>query len=184
MKMLIEDLLTYSSVTFQKDEFAKVDLTEVVQQVINDLETHITEKNAVITLDRLPDVQGDKRQLTQLFTNLINNGLKYCKEDVAPIISVSCNVVDGTSSGFESADAKKKYFLIQVSDNGIGFEQEHAQRIFQVFQRLHGKQDYPGTGVGLAIVQKVVTNHHGLIAAESEPGTGSVFKILLPRHQE
>ncbi|MCW3106543.1 MAG: hypothetical protein JWQ09_1049, partial [Segetibacter sp.] len=114
-------------------------------------------------------------QLRQLFQNLLSNSLKYSKAEVSPIISIECNEVVKQTNG-----ATKNFYGIKISDNGIGFEQENAERIFKVFQRLHGQSEFPGTGIGLAIVHKVVENHHGFISAEGHPGEGSTFTILFP----
>jgi signal transduction histidine kinase len=127
-------------------------------------------------------VTGHKRQLQQLFHNLIQNALKYSQKHVTPHVTVTAEIVTGESSSFNLPEEKKsdQYHLIKVQDNGIGFEQEYAERIFKMFQRLHGKTEYSGSGVGLAIVKRVVENHKGYIAAESKPGEGATFKILLP----
>ena len=142
----------------------------------------VSETNAIIRLKRLPEINGDEGQLRQLFQNLIGNAIKYHKADVVPEVNVTCTIVEATSPVVDKQTEGKKgnHYLIEISDNGIDFEQKYSDKIFQVSQRLHGRSEYEGTGVGLAIVQKVVTNHKGHITAESEPGKGSRFKILLP----
>jgi hypothetical protein len=148
-----------------------VDLNEKVKQALEDLDLDIEEKGAVVNVGQLPVVKGYRRQLQQLFQNLISNAVKYSKEDVPPRIEISAGEVER---------AGRRYHLIQVADNGIGFEQEYEDKIFQMFSRLHGKQEYSGTGVGLSIVKKVVENHDGFIKVASEPGIGSNFGICLP----
>ena len=175
MRVLIDDLLAYSKVSVPTPLQKDVALQEVVQDVLTDLEASINEKGATITTDALPVVKGDDVQLRQLFQNLLSNALKYTSEGVAPVVNIryerSVLKLNGTEQTFH---------CIAVTDNGIGFEQQYAERIFQVFQRLHGKSEYPGTGVGLAIAQKVVINHHGILKAKSEPGHGATFSVYLP----
>lgn len=182
MSLLIDDLLDYSHVSMGVDLLEKIDLNKKLQIVVNDLEVAIAEKGATVVIKNLPTVTGHRRQLQQLFHNLIQNALKYSKSDVAPQIIITSEVVKGSQSTFDLPEENKEslYHLIQVQDNGIGFDQEHAERIFQMFQRLHGRSEYQGSGVGLAIVRKVIENHNGRIAALSNPGQGSVFKLLLP----
>lgn len=174
MGNLIDDLLLYSHVSQRPHETETVDLTEGVQRVLEDLDLDIEEKKAIITLGNLPSIKGYRRQLQQMFQNLISNALKYSKVDERPVIEINTQEVQ--QSG-------KTYYLISVKDNGIGFAPEYAQKIFQMFTRLHGKQEYSGTGVGLSIVKKVVENHNGFIEVESEPGIGSNFKVYLPKEQ-
>jgi signal transduction histidine kinase len=120
--------------------------------------------------------------LQQLFHNLIGNALKYSRQDQPPVVTISSQVVSGQafSAKILPDQAEQRFHLIEVKDNGIGFEPEYAERIFGMFQRLHGKAEYPGTGVGLSIARKVVDNHDGYIWAESQPGEGAIFKVLLP----
>jgi signal transduction histidine kinase len=123
--------------------------------------------------------------MQQLFHNLIGNALKYSKPGVPPEIHIRSRLVNGSETPlrFSTDQANQKYHLIEVQDNGIGFAKDDAERIFHVFTRLHGNAEYLGTGVGLAIVQRIVENHHGHIWAEGEPGKGATFKVLLPsRH--
>jgi PAS domain S-box-containing protein len=171
MGNLIDDLLLYSHVSQQPHETESIDLNKKVQNALEDLELDITEKKAVINLEKLPVVRGYRRQLQQLFQNLISNALKYSKRDVPPHITITASRV--TENG-------KTFHLIAVRDNGIGFEQQFADKIFQMFTRLHGKGEYSGTGVGLSIVKKVVENHNGYIRVKSKPGEGSIFEIYLP----
>lgn len=171
MGNLIDDLLLYSHVSQRPHETELVDLNEKLHRVLEDLDLDIEEKRATIRLGKLPLVNGYRRQLQQLFQNLVSNALKYSKADEPPIIEVEAE---------EAVHSGKRYHRVSVRDNGIGFEPEHAGKIFQMFTRLHGKAEYSGTGVGLSIVKKVVENHNGFIEVESEPGQGSTFSIYLP----
>ncbi|HEV7331902.1 MAG TPA: ATP-binding protein [Flavisolibacter sp.] len=179
MTLLVDDLLTYSQVSLTATEMEDVNLGEKIQMVLTDLEVTIEETGAGITVAPLPVVRGHRRQLQQLFQNLLSNGLKYRKPGQRPQITISASVVNGSELPF-NLPADSRYHLVAVSDNGIGFEQEYADRIFQIFQRLHGRSEYAGTGIGLAIARKVVENHQGYIWAESEPGKGATFNVLLP----
>lgn len=182
MGILIDDLLVYSHVS--RDAILKedIDLNLKVANVLQDLDLQILERKAEVIVDPLPVVKGHRRQLQQLFQNLIGNALKYAKPDIPPKIYIHSTLVKGneTSLNLSGEEADKNYYLIEIQDNGIGFEQEDAQRIFKVFTRLHGNSEYKGTGVGLSIARKVAENHKGHIWAESKPGKGSVFKVLLP----
>lgn len=171
MGNLIDDLLIYSHVSQRPHETEAIDLNEKLKRVLEDLELDIEEKKAVIHIGTLPVVQGYRRQLQQLFQNLLSNALKYSRKDEPPRIDITAEggEVDGS-----------EYCVICVADNGIGFEQQYADKIFQMFSRLHGKSEYSGTGVGLAIAKKVVENHNGFIRVQSRPGQGSLFKIFLP----
>jgi light-regulated signal transduction histidine kinase (bacteriophytochrome) len=182
MALLIEDLLTYSHVSRGVSHLEAVDLNQKVKNVLEDLELNIQEKGAILHVAPLPVIQGHRRQLQQLFQNLIGNALKYAKPGEPPEIHITSQQVQGraTSLPLKGVTADKWYHLIQVRDNGIGFEQSDAERIFNVFTRLHGNAEYRGTGVGLSIAKKVIDNHHGYIWAESEPGAGATFRVLLP----
>lgn len=175
MSRLIEDLLTYSQVSQIASTFHTTDLNEIVQQVLSDLETSISEKNASIISGHLPHVYGDRVQLRQLFQNILGNSIKYSKKGLAPAISITCEKVTRQIS-----NGSRNFYEIIIADNGIGFEQEHAERIFKVFHRLHGQSEFPGTGIGLGIVKKVIENHQGFISAKGSPGIGSSLTILLP----
>ncbi|RYZ26300.1 MAG: PAS domain-containing protein, partial [Chitinophagaceae bacterium] len=179
MTNLVDDLLTYSQVSMTEYDMEEVDLSEKIQVVLADLELLVEEKNAKIDVMPLPVVKGYRRQLQQLFQNLVSNALKYCKEGIIPEIVIQSSVVTGDETPFD-LESNKRFHLIQVIDNGIGFEQQYEERIFQMFQRLHGKAEYPGSGIGLAIVRKVAENHHGAVWAKSKPRLGSTFNVLLP----
>ncbi|MBO9683993.1 MAG: hypothetical protein J7502_15225 [Flavisolibacter sp.] len=182
MTNLIEDLLAYSEAGASQASFKQTDLNEIADSVLQDLETVINETNAYIEKDPLPQIEADERQLRQLFQNLVSNAIKYRKPATTPEITIRHKEVgpgDAILNAFEEAPAAA-YHLIEFGDNGIGFDQQQANKIFNVFYRLHGKSEYEGTGIGLAIVKKVVENHHGFIVAQSEPGKGSWFRILFP----
>jgi signal transduction histidine kinase len=169
MQSLIDALLTYSRVTTKAQPLAPVDLNRVLEEVVSDLEVPIESLRAVVSVSPLPTLAADSVQMHLLFQNLIGNALKFHKPDVRPEISVSV-----------SACAVNGCYEFVVADNGIGFEMQYADRIFQVFQRLHGRSEYEGTGVGLAICRKIVERHGGAIWAESELGAGTRFRIRLP----
>lgn len=182
MGLLIDDLLEYSHASYHTHQTDKVDMNDKMRKVLEDLELIIEEKKAKINIGKLPTITGYRRQLQQLFHNLISNALKYNKPGIVPEINITAQKVIGKDiKQVTLPDHKDKYFyLIEVSDNGIGFEQENAEQIFKMFQRLHGKNEYPGTGVGLSIARKTVENHNGYIWAESQPGNGASFKVLIP----
>jgi PAS domain S-box-containing protein len=171
MRNLIDDLLLYSHVSHRPHETEAVDLNKKLQNVMEELELDIEEKKAVIRVGQLPIVKGYSRQLQQLFQNLISNAIKYSKATVQPVIEITAS---------EAIEPEGTYHSISVKDNGIGFDQTYSDQIFQMFSRLHGKNEYSGTGVGLSIVKKVVENHNGFIKVESKPGQGSTFTVFLP----
>jgi signal transduction histidine kinase len=182
MRLLIDNLLEYSHVGLKPSLTEEVDLNKKLQLVCNDLELVIEEKQAIIHIDPLPVVKGYRRQIQQLFHNLIGNALKYNKPGIAPVIHVTYREVKGNEMPVTLGpnEATKDFYLIAVQDNGIGFDQKDADRIFNVFQRLHGNAEYKGTGIGLSIARKVVQNHNGHIWADSEPDKGTTFYVLLP----
>ena len=181
MGALIDDLLLYSHVSQRPHQKEEVDLNEKIRKVLEDLDLDIQQKNAVIKMEPLPIVKGYRRQLQQMLQNLVGNALKYNKPGVSPQITIRSKIVSAKEAGIFSAEGmQEQYYLIEIADNGIGFEQHESERIFQMFQRLHANKEYHGTGVGLAIVRKVVENHNGKIVAESEPGKGATFRIYLP----
>ncbi|WP_221258647.1 sensor histidine kinase [Flavobacterium okayamense] len=180
MRILIDDLLQYSRTSRSKNDFEKVNLNDVIENIVIELSEPIKDKKATIEIKKLPKIKGVVFQLNQLFTNLISNSLKYSKEDISPIIEINSKKVSSKTDTKIPENDSRKFYRITFTDNGIGFEQEHAEKIFNLFQRLHGKTDYPGTGVGLAICKKIVDNHKGYIFAESTPGEGATFLLYLP----
>ncbi len=183
MSVLIRDILAYSRLTTQQAPFAPLNLNPIVQDVLDDLETIIQAKRAVITVEPMPkQFSGDAGQLRQLFQNLLTNALKFTRPGIIPEINITCDKKRGADlTGLvPPAQARKEFYCIQIIDNGIGFDPKQADRIFQIFQRLHGRSEYQGTGIGLAIVQKVVDNHRGYIMAEAQPGAGATFTVAIP----
>jgi PAS domain S-box-containing protein len=180
MQTLIQDLLTYSRTNTAERKIEAVDLNKLIGSVKTDLDETIREKNAVIESEKLPVIEGVQFQFHQLFLNLIGNALKFSRKDVQPKITISSSVVRGEQIKEHVADPRKKYHQIEVRDNGIGFEPEYNEKIFEVFQRLHGKAEYSGNGIGLSICKKIVENHRGFIRAEGIPGDGAVFYVVLP----
>jgi signal transduction histidine kinase len=181
MQQLIDDLLLFSRVVNSKIEGKKVDLNEALAEAKNNLADSISKKKAKIYVERLPVIVGYESQMVQLFQNLLSNSIKYSKADVPPVINVSAGEVDSSAiKSLRNGDEGKKFYKIQFSDNGIGFNEQYAEKIFIVFQRLHGKGEYEGTGIGLAISKAVVMNHNGYILAEGQEQKGAIFTIYLP----
>ncbi|WP_266366250.1 ATP-binding protein [Tellurirhabdus rosea] len=182
MQRLVRDVLAYSRITTIQDSRSTVDLNGVIHEVLENLEAALEEKQALVQREPMPTVRGDASQLRQLFQNLLGNALKFTKAGRRPELRLTSRKVRGRDSGMTlpSAEASRYFHLIEVSDNGIGFEPGQSDRIFEVFQRLHGRSTYQGTGIGLAIVKKVIENHGGYITAEGRPDEGATFRILLP----
>jgi PAS domain S-box-containing protein len=183
MTNLIDDLLSYSRVTLETSVvYEKIDLNHLLQDLLTDLDLEIENKRASITIEDLPTITGHKQQIGQAFRNLISNSIKYSRPGVTPIIAVSVKTVSGKDAGIPISltDQYTPFHLFTIEDNGIGFAPGDAKKIFGVFTRLHNAEQYQGTGVGLAIVRKVVENHGGYIVAEGSPMQGAAFKLLLP----
>ncbi|MBU2997718.1 PAS domain-containing protein [Cellulophaga baltica] len=179
MRMLIKYLLSYSRINKTQKEFTRVDLTDIIQKVQEDLEARIKDENVTFVIDNLPTLKAIPFQMEQLFNNLLSNAIKYRGlED--PRIIIDCKKLRKSEISDNFVKKNKSYYRISVIDNGIGFEPEHAEKIFELFQRLHQKNEYSGTGIGLAICKKIVQNHSGHIVAESKPEKGSTFCIYLP----
>lgn len=179
MQDLIEDLLTYSRTKSTEHEFLDVDLNILIKDVLNDFEEVIKTKKAKINISNLGTVKIIPFQIRQLFLNVIGNSFKFSKEDIAPEISISGELVSGSKLNFEKLQADKKYLHIVISDNGIGFDPQYKDRIFEVFQRLHSFEEYHGTGIGLAICKRIVENHHGFITASGHIDMGATIDIYL-----
>lgn len=171
MQTLIHDLLALSRVMTTSNDFILTDMNTIVAEVLSDLEIRIEQTGASIEVNDLPDIAADPLQMRQLFQNLIGNALKFIRPDTTPHIQVMASYIDVD---------KKRMVEIKVIDNGIGFDEKHAERIFSVFQRLHGKNDYEGTGVGLAICRKITERHKGSIRAARNPDHGATFTVLMP----
>ncbi|HET9823841.1 MAG TPA: response regulator [Chitinophagaceae bacterium] len=179
MQVLINDLLSLSRDATSSPDFKPVDLNALLRDIIAELEVQIEKNNAHVQFDHLPIINAVPPLMRQLFYNLINNGIKFRKQDVDPVISIKAEVIAG--DGNEGSD--KKCYRIIVSDNGIGFDPKYKDEIFLVFKRLHSYHEFEGSGVGLSICKKIVEKHNGTIAAESNVGEGSTFIIELPEKQ-
>ncbi|MBO0952932.1 PAS domain-containing sensor histidine kinase [Fibrella forsythiae] len=187
MSMLIKDLLNFSRIATQRDESEVLSLSDVLGSVLTVFELVIAETNARIEVDPLPQIKGDPTQLSQLFQNLLSNALKFSRVDSSgrpsiPQIAIRYKLVNANDLPLSVKPGRftTQYHYIAVVDNGIGFDERYLDRIFQVFQRLHGKMEFTGTGIGLAVVEKVVINHGGAITASSKPGGGSTFQVYFP----
>jgi len=179
MQTLINDLLTFSRVTTKARPFTQVDLAQVAREVINDLEGRIELVKGRVEVGTLPLIDAEALQMRQLFQNLIGNALKFRRPDVPPVVKVAAEIITGPLPDGGAA-VVKKLCRLTVSDNGIGFDEKYLDRIFNVFQRLHSRNEYEGTGMGLAIARKIVLFHHGEITAKSKPGDGATFIVTLP----
>ncbi|CAM3574419.1 PAS domain-containing protein [Zobellia roscoffensis] len=180
MQALVLNLLTYSRIDSKHEDFELIDLNQVLQKVKEDLSTNIENTGANIKSENLPTLKGVSYQLEQLFNNLISNALKYKVADVTPSLTIQAEKVHAKQIPEDFFKMANTYYKITIIDNGIGFSTEHSEKIFEVFQRLHQKSEYTGTGIGLAICKKIVENHRGFIYATSELGKGSAFIFYLP----
>ncbi len=179
MQTLIDDLLSYSRTSTNEKKFETANLQLLIDDVQNELKEFITEKGAIVEVDEMPELRIIPFQFRQLMHNFFTNALKFSRPEVPLHITITGKVLDGRlMPGLLMPD--RVYCYISFSDNGIGFEPEYKERIFEVFQRLHGKDEYVGTGIGLAIVKKIVENHNGVIAANGEPGKGATFDLYIP----
>jgi PAS domain S-box-containing protein len=181
MQALIDDLLSYSKASIQGDGMGPVDLNDILSEAKSGYEDTLDETKASLETDDLPVVWGVAFQLRQLFENLLGNALKYRHPDRAPVIRISCKKGINFSDGQIALNGMgEKYYEIAIRDNGIGFEKEKADKIFEIFQRLHNREVYPGSGIGLAICKRVIQNHKGFIRANGVPDQGAVFTLYLP----
>ncbi len=179
MHTLINDLLTFSRVTTKAQPFAPTDLNRIVREVLSDLEVRVQDNDGRVDVGELPTIDADALQMRQLFQNLIGNALKFHRPGVPPIIKVTGSI---SRNGDGSDDAGDRLTLT-VQDNGIGFDEKYLDRIFTPFQRLHGRNEYEGTGIGLAVCRKIVERHGGTLTARSKAGEGSTFVATLPVRQ-
>jgi PAS domain S-box-containing protein len=180
MKNLIRDLLSFAQCNDYEGKLEEVDLNLVVKDVLNVLDAKITEKNATIEVGELPTLNIVRFQFHQLFLNLLSNALKFSKSGVNPYVMVRSDLVEGSRLPKGMGEFNKAYYHLSVSDNGIGFDIEQSEKIFEMFHRLHVRTEYEGTGLGLAICKKIVENHKGAIFAESRKNEGAVFHMYLP----
>jgi PAS domain S-box-containing protein len=191
MRTLIDDLLAFSRVMRSAEPFVPVNLAAVTKEVLSDLEVRIEKSAARVEVGDLPVIEADPMQMRQLLLNLISNGLKFQPPGATPVVTIQASVVcpDGItdpsflrklSASGELGSAPDLICEIRVQDNGIGFDEKYMDKIFAVFQRLHGRHEYEGTGVGLAVCRRITDRHHGTISARSKPGQGATFIVTLP----
>ena len=180
MRLLIDDLLQFSRTNKPDKEFVSADLNELFENAKQDVAEIISEKKAKIICDTLPKTKVIVYQIQQLFLNLLSNSLKYSKNGKTPIIKINYEKVSTIDEPQLLKASKSNYHKISFSDNGIGFDQKYAEKLFDLFNRLHNKQEYSGTGIGLAICKKIIENHKGFIFAKGEINVGSIFTIYLP----
>ena len=181
MSNLINDLLEFSRVTTRGKDFVDTDLKQVLDEIVSDLEIAIKESNAQVSISNMPVIQADPSQMHQLFLNLLSNAVKFRRKDVAPIITVNYEHVHEFS---DDHNTELDWQVITVKDNGIGFSQEYTDKIFVPFQRLHGRSQYKGTGIGLSVCRRIVERHGGTITAKSAADEGATFIIKLPVEAE
>ncbi|MBC3785169.1 sensor histidine kinase [Spirosoma utsteinense] len=180
MSTLIRDVLAYSRISTYREPFQLVALNQLLANVCYELKSNVQETGSKIDVSELPIVQGDRNQLYHLFINLLTNALKFQPGQQPALIEVTCQTVTG-NDGPPELETDRDYYEISLTDNGIGFDSKYTELIFQVFQRLHSRQQYNGTGMGLAICKRVVENHRGAIMATSLPGQGATFRVYLPK---
>tara|TARA_R110002020_G_scaffold47937_2_gene137059 strand:+ start:122374 stop:125961 length:3588 start_codon:yes stop_codon:yes gene_type:complete len=180
MQTLIQDLLAYSRTNSHERIFEVAKVTDIIDEVTDDLREELQQKGAIVEVDAICSIKIISFQFKQLLSNLFTNSLKFSYPTKAPVIKISCQPVSGKETGRKDLVSKQLYHHISFSDNGIGFDPEYSEKIFDVFQRLHSKSDYVGTGIGLSIVKKIVDNHGGFIYATGESGKGALFDIYIP----
>ncbi|TMO45639.1 histidine kinase [Pseudoalteromonas sp. S4389] len=177
MSNLINDLLEFSRVTTRGKDFVDTDLNNVVNEVLDDLEIAIKESESTVNLEPLPHIQADPSQMLQLFLNILSNAIKFRRENVPPVININ---YQRTQEFSQAHNSEVEWEIITISDNGIGFSEEYLEKIFVPFQRLHGRSQYKGTGIGLSVCRRIVERHGGEIFASSRVGEGASFTIKLP----
>jgi len=179
MQTMISDLLTVSMITGDRS-YQQHSLQDILQDVLQTLEYKIEQKGAQVNATPLPTARIIASQFRQLFQNLLSNSLKFTREGVAPVINISHRYLAPDQLAGYQLQKASHYLELRFEDNGIGFEDEYAGKIFAIFQRLHGRSEYEGTGIGLAICKKIVEHHGGIISASGVPGKGATFTIILP----
>ena len=181
MSTLVDNLLDYSKVSAGSISMTKVDLNKIVQHSISELEVHLNESKGTITVEKnFPIIQGEPMQLKRLFTNLLSNSIKFSRKDVPPAIAITCGKAEEQLINKYGLNPTRSYVSIQISDNGIGFEKEYSEKIFELFTRLNPGKVYEGTGLGLSICKRIADNHEGKIIASPRNTQGAVFTMLLP----
>ena len=183
MRKLIDDLLSFSKATLDHQNFGNVNLIQLIDKVIKELDYQIESKQALINVNVTGTIDGLSAQLQQLFLNLLGNSLKFNSKETNPEISIHSVICDGQELDFKEAIKGLQYCVIQISDNGIGFDAADAEKIFDIFQRLTPRSEFEGTGIGLALCKKIVDNHRGFISADGVSGIGATFTIALPVEQ-
>jgi len=178
MQTMIKDILSFSKISADEQPLIKTDLNLIMRDVVSDLETEVNTKGAQIIIDALPSLQVNAALMRLLFINLVGNALKFSKKNETPVIKISAET--NFNGDIEQPGSKSNYVRITVQDNGIGFEQQYAKQIFDMFKRLNGKSEFEGTGIGLALCKRIVEKHHGFLSAKSKAGEGATFTISLP----
>ena len=181
MSKLIKDLLNFSRISNHQEKFRSVQLSGIIQRILDDQELRIKGLNVRVEVSSLPVIQAVSSQMDHLFNNLISNALKFIRPDIQPLLRIQAKLIDGNT--YDGLIPEQRYVEITVEDNGIGFDEKYTDHIFKVFQRLHGKSAFEGTGIGLAICKRVVVYHHGYITAHSQPNAGTTFVVVLPESQ-
>jgi signal transduction histidine kinase len=180
MQRLINDLLDFSRVTHRGKQFEPVDLGKVTEQVLADLEVRVAELDARVEVGDLPVIEADETQMRQLFQNLVSNALKFHREGEPPLVRIRGDVISARAPQFPGEAGVGDCCTITVEDNGIGFDEKYAERVFTAFERLHSRSSYEGTGIGLSIARKIVWRHGGDITAKGAPDKGATFTVTLP----
>jgi len=180
MQALIRDVLTYSGIDHDSHLYSTVNLDKIVAEILTDFELLIEQKKAVVQYEGLPVLEAIPLQMSQLLGNLVSNSLKFARNNVPVEIRIVSKKMDGTEKTAAGLPQEGDYYHIRYSDNGIGFKPEYAEKIFNIFQRLHGKSEYEGTGIGLAMCRKIAENHRGRLNAEGSSEKGAVFNLYLP----
>jgi light-regulated signal transduction histidine kinase (bacteriophytochrome) len=183
MRNLIDNLLEFSRVSRSRLPYESINLAVLIQEAMSDLDLQIDETGTNISIESMPSIEVIPSQVRQLFFNLLHNAIKFRKKDSSLQIRITQKKLTALEKKHQHLVHSKEYYMIKVTDNGIGFDQQYAERIFELFQRLEAKSEYAGTGIGLSICRKIVANHQGQIFAESKLGEGTSFSIILPQDQ-
>jgi light-regulated signal transduction histidine kinase (bacteriophytochrome) len=183
MRVLIDNLLEFSRTTRSSKSYQVCELDHVVRDVIAELDLKVEETKAQINVGPLPVIEAVPSEMNQLFNNLISNAIKFRKPETRPVITITADKATKGDKDHHHLPLPVNFYKITVQDNGIGFEPEYEEKIFQIFQRLHGKTEYAGSGIGLAICKKIIDNHEGVIYAEGKLGQGAKFILILPEKQ-
>ncbi|MEE9144417.1 MAG: ATP-binding protein, partial [Candidatus Binatia bacterium] len=183
MQTLINDMLTFSRVTTKAKPFVPVDLAEVTREVLSDLEVRIMQTAGQVEVGDLPTIDADPLQMRQLMQNLVGNALKFHREEESPVVRIQSQLLNGQEGSPDGDSEVDELCQITIADNGIGFDEKYLDRIFNLFQRLHGRSNFEGSGMGLAVCRKIAERHGGDITAKSKEGEGTTFIVKLPTKQ-